>query len=76
MLWVVTQFAMLLWGGQEQVSWPAHVGGIIAGAVLIVIMKRRSVPLFDRAIVSPRAVVVEKQPEPVTREAEPVKWGR
>jgi membrane associated rhomboid family serine protease len=75
-LWVLTQFEMLVFGGSEQISWPAHVGGIIAGALLIVIMKRRSVPLFDRAIVSPRAVVVEKQPEPATREAEPVKWGR
>jgi membrane associated rhomboid family serine protease len=75
-LWVLTQFGMLVFGGSEQISWPAHVGGIIAGALLIVIMKRRSVPLFDRAIVSPRAVVVEKQPEPATREAEPVKWGR
>jgi membrane associated rhomboid family serine protease len=75
-LWVLTQFGMLVFGGSEQISWPAHVGGITAGALLIVIMKRRSVPLFDRAIVSPRAVVVEKQPEPATREAEPVKWGR
>ena len=71
MLWVVTQFAMLVWGGEEQVSWPAHVGGIIAGAVLIVIFKRRSVPLFDRAIVSPRAVVADKP-----RTGDPAKQNR
>lgn len=75
-LWVATQFLMLAWGGEEQVSWPAHVGGIIAGALLIVIFKRRSVPLFDRAIVSPRAVVIEKAPEPAAPETEPIKWGR
>lgn len=75
-LWVAVQFAMLFRGGDEQVSWPAHVGGIIAGAVLIVLLKRRNVPLFDRAIVSPRAVVAEKDPQPAMVETEPVKWGR
>jgi membrane associated rhomboid family serine protease len=75
-LWVATQFLMLARGGEEQVSWPAHVGGIIAGALLIVIFKRRSVPLFDRAIVSPRAVVIEKSPQPAAPETEPIKWGR
>lgn len=75
-LWVATQFLMLVWGGGEQVSWPAHVGGIIAGALLIVILKRRSVPLFDRAIVSPRAVVTDKPTEPAPSQTEPIKWGR
>lgn len=75
-LWVVLQFSMLLWNGDQQVSWPAHVGGIIAGALLLIIFKRRNVPLFDRAIVSPRAVVAEKEPEPALIETEPVKWGR
>ncbi len=75
-LWVATQFLMLARGGEEQVSWPAHVGGIIAGAVLVVILKRRSVPLFDRAIVSPRAVIVDQASESGGSEAPPVKWGR
>jgi hypothetical protein len=44
--------------------------------VLIVIFKRRNVPLFDRAIVSPRAVIVEKDPGPAAPESGPVKWGR
>ncbi|MEI4484466.1 MULTISPECIES: rhomboid family intramembrane serine protease [unclassified Phyllobacterium] len=75
-LWVALQFGMLLWGGDEQISWPAHVGGIIAGALLILILKRRNVPLFDRAIVSPRAVVVEKEPAIAATQTEPAKWGR
>ncbi|MHC1547860.1 rhomboid family intramembrane serine protease [Phyllobacterium sp. K27] len=75
-LWVAMQFGMLLWSGDEMISWPAHVGGIIAGALLIVVLKRRDVPLFDRAIVSPGAVVVEKAPAIATPETEPVKWGR
>ncbi|MEI9901360.1 MAG: hypothetical protein WDN31_15840 [Hyphomicrobium sp.] len=30
------------------VAWWAHVGGLAAGAVLIVYMRRPGVPLFDR----------------------------
>jgi membrane associated rhomboid family serine protease len=30
------------------VAWWAHVGGFCAGAVLILVMRRRGVPLFDR----------------------------
>jgi len=38
------------------VSWGAHVGGIVAGALLVLVMRRKGVPLFDRALVTPRAV--------------------
>jgi membrane associated rhomboid family serine protease len=62
-LWIAEQFLMLFVHGDEHISWSAHVGGIIAGALLVGIFKRRSIPLFDRTIVSPRAVVVEKQAE-------------
>jgi membrane associated rhomboid family serine protease len=30
------------------VSWGAHTGGIVAGAVLVIVLKRREVHLFDR----------------------------
>ncbi|MGH6860727.1 MAG: rhomboid family intramembrane serine protease [Phyllobacterium sp.] len=76
LLWVAAQFFMLLAGGDEQVSWPAHVGGIVAGILLILVLKRREVPLFDRVIVSPKAVVVEKSPAARVDEAGPMKWGR
>ena len=33
---------------ESQVSWPAHIGGFIAGALLIVIFRRRGIALFDR----------------------------
>jgi len=75
-LWVITQFVMVAVGGNEQISWPAHVGGIIAGALLIIIMKRRGVPLFDRAIVSPRAVITENAAGPIAGKTPPPKWGR
>ncbi len=55
--WVATQFAMLALQktGVElgPVAWWAHVGGLVAGAVLILFMRRPGVPLLDR----PRAVV-------------------
>ncbi|MFK0383656.1 rhomboid family intramembrane serine protease [Agrobacterium sp. NPDC090273] len=54
-LWIGQQFLMLVLGLEENVSWGAHVGGIIAGAILVVFLRRRGVPLFDRTIVPPRA---------------------
>lgn len=76
-LWIAFQFFMFAAGGEDQVSWACHIGGIIAGAVLVLLLKRRDVPVLDREIVSPRAVVV-KQPSAVKPvEAQPApRWGR
>jgi len=76
-LWILFQFVMFAIGGDEQISFACHVGGIIAGAVLVLVLRSRGVPLFDREIVTPRAVVV-KQPSAVRPvEAEPApRWGR
>ncbi len=57
-LWILLQFVMFLAGGENQISWAAHVGGIVAGAVLTPIMRRRGVPLFDSEIVMPKAAKV------------------
>ena len=46
-LWIVMNFAMALMPAASPIAWWAHVGGIIAGAVLVVLMKRRDVALFD-----------------------------
>ena len=54
---VVVGFVMLALDPRGAISWGAHVGGIIAGLVLVVVLRRRDVPLFDRTIVTPRAVV-------------------
>ncbi len=56
LLWIGQQFFMLVIDPDGNVSWGAHVGGILAGALLILVMRRRGVPLFDREIVTPRAV--------------------
>ncbi|MFN3743085.1 MAG: rhomboid family intramembrane serine protease [Hyphomicrobiaceae bacterium] len=46
--WIATQFVMLLMPDGSPVAWWAHIGGILAGALLIVFMRRRGVPLFDQ----------------------------
>ena len=46
--WIAAQFANLLVDSEENVAWWAHIGGLAAGAVLILFMRRRGVPLFDR----------------------------
>jgi membrane associated rhomboid family serine protease len=46
--WVLTQFAMVLLGPSDQVAWWAHIGGMAAGALLILFLRRPGVPLFDR----------------------------
>ena len=77
-LWILFQFAMMLAGGEDQVSWAAHVGGIVAGAVLVLFMRRRGVPLFDAEVVTPRAVETAA-PDPAATGAEPdivPRWGR
>lgn len=47
-IWIAAQFVSLLFESEEAVAWWAHVGGLVAGAVLILFMRRRGVILFDR----------------------------
>lgn len=46
--WVATQLLMVVLNQANQVAWWAHIGGLAAGAVLIVFMRRPGLPLFDR----------------------------
>ena len=72
-LWVAMQFVMIAADPFGEVSWAAHVGGILAGAALMVVMRRRGVPLFDRRIVPPEAAILGPpgtNPHPLPR------WGR
>ncbi len=73
--WILFQVFMFLAAGDDQVSWAAHVGGIVAGALLILVFRRRGVPLFDREIVAPAAVEVatESVHAETTRRGP---WGR
>jgi membrane associated rhomboid family serine protease len=51
-LWVATQLFMVLINRGDYVAWWAHIGGLLAGAVLVVPMRRPNVPLFDRGAAS------------------------
>ena len=76
-LWILFQFGMLAFAGDDQISWAAHVGGIVAGAILVLVLRQRGVPIFDREIVTPQAVVVQQESavRPVEQEPSP-RWGR
>jgi membrane associated rhomboid family serine protease len=47
-IWVATQVIMVLISPVDQVAWWAHIGGMIAGAILVLFLRRPGVPLFDR----------------------------
>ena len=49
-VWVVTQLVMIAIAPFDQVAWWAHVGGMVAGGVLVLVMRRPGVPLFDRGL--------------------------
>ncbi len=77
LFWVGFQVVMFFATDGQVVSWPAHIGGIIAGAVLVIFMRRHGVPLFDRKIVIPDAVeVVDKPAEEPIRGGLKMRWGR
>ncbi|MCO6051690.1 rhomboid family intramembrane serine protease [Mesorhizobium sp. RP14(2022)] len=56
--WIVFQFAMLFMAGEAAISFAAHVGGLIAGAVLVVLLRRRDQPILDSHVMTPRAAEV------------------
>jgi membrane associated rhomboid family serine protease len=48
--WIVTQVVMAFLPSIGPVAWWAHIGGLLAGAVLVVFLRRPGVPLFRREI--------------------------
>ena len=46
--WVLYQVFNAIMSPDSQVAWIAHVGGLVAGAVLVVFLRRPGVPLFDK----------------------------
>lgn len=48
--WVLSQFVMALIPEAGPVAWWAHIGGILAGAILMPLMRRPGVVLFDRGL--------------------------
>lgn len=47
--WIATQVFFVLVSSDDGVAWWAHIGGVVAGAALVVVFKRRSVPLWGRS---------------------------
>jgi membrane associated rhomboid family serine protease len=45
-VWIATQVFYVVVGSQEPVAWWAHLGGVVAGALLAIPFKRREVALF------------------------------
>ena len=45
--WLALQFYSAYTAPEEAVAWWAHIGGFVAGALLIIGFKRADVPLFD-----------------------------
>jgi membrane associated rhomboid family serine protease len=52
--WIVFQFFSVLSAGDENIAWWSHIGGLVIGAGLTLVMRRRGVRLFDR---NPPAVI-------------------
>ncbi|MEP9349768.1 rhomboid family intramembrane serine protease [Xanthobacter sp. KR7-225] len=47
-LWVALQVYQVVTSADEETAWWAHLGGFAAGAVLVALMRRPGVALFDR----------------------------
>jgi membrane associated rhomboid family serine protease len=68
--WVVIQVISVLAAEDDGIAWWAHIGGLVAGAVLILVMRRKGVHLFGEvhspvpAPVGPDPAAVPRAPPP------------
>lgn len=46
--WIVFQLIAVVTGGESDVAWWSHLGGLACGAVLVLVLRRPGTPLFDR----------------------------
>jgi membrane associated rhomboid family serine protease len=49
-LWILIQVVMVLLPQMGPVAWWAHIGGLVAGAILVIFLRRPGVPLFDKRL--------------------------
>jgi membrane associated rhomboid family serine protease len=47
-LWIVLQIVMVAVSDAGPAAWWAHIGGLLAGAALVLVLRRPGVPLFDK----------------------------
>ncbi len=48
--WVLMQLVMVMLPQAGPVAWWAHVGGLLAGAILVIFLRKPGVPLFDKGL--------------------------
>jgi membrane associated rhomboid family serine protease len=53
--WVLFQIVYAVIDKTSQVAWWAHIGGLVAGVLLVTVMRRPGVQLFDRGLAPPPA---------------------
>lgn len=54
--WIAFQvIAVFFMGSQSNVAWWTHLGGLVCGAVLVFVLRRKDTPLFDRPAVDDAA---------------------
>ncbi|MEM7068408.1 MAG: rhomboid family intramembrane serine protease [Pseudomonadota bacterium] len=74
--WIAFQIFQLVTAVNDEVSWAAHIGGVIAGIVLIPFFKRRDVPLFDQGMETEEVEPAQIQSEKTEEAENPQRWGR
>ncbi len=67
--WFVFQFLSAQAGDLTPVAWWAHIGGFVAGAVLVIFFRQRDVPLLSRA--PPRRIRITLPRSPRRSYAQP-----
>ena len=48
--WILFQVYAAFAGGGENIAWWVHVGGLATGAILVLFMRQKGVPLFAKAL--------------------------
>ena len=64
--WILFQIFGVLAAGNDGTAWWSHIGGVLTGAVLVLVLRRRGVQLFDRTppvpVVIPAGKVDDGEP--------------
>jgi len=77
--WIAYQIFNYITLDESQVSWAAHIGGVVAGCILIVILKRSGVALFDQNLPATKLPQTGDQNEATEKSEKPKlsrDWGR
>ena len=48
--WIAFQVYSAFTGGDAEIAWWAHLGGLVTGAILVIFMRQKGVPLFAKAL--------------------------